>query len=58
MEKSRFTPLLLISGGPFTQNVLAQQLRTFLPRAVPIIPYILDEKNAPLEGQFFAVFSS
>ena len=58
MEKSRFTPLLLISGGPFTQNVLAQQLRTFLPRAVPIIPYILDEKKAPLEGQFFAVFSS
>lgn len=58
MVKQENLALLLVTGSRFTQESLAKQLKEFIPEEVNIVPYLTDEDNQPLEGRYFAVFSS
>lgn len=53
-----YEPLLLICGSRSTENALLEQLRGFLPKEVPIIPFFFYEGKDKPEGNYFSVFSS
>lgn len=53
-----YEPLLLICGSRSTENALLEQLRGFLPKEVPIIPFFFYEGKDTPEGNYFSVFSS
>lgn len=57
-QSDRTRALLLVTGSRFTQKSLAKQLSGFLPEDVAIVPYMVEEKNPPLDGTYFTVFSS
>lgn len=50
--------LLLAAGSRSTQKRLEEQISTFLPKHLHILPYYADEENPPLDGRYFTLFSS